>query len=526
MTSSDPPREAEDDSVKTQPTPIPSRWKWRGPQILALLVLVTFVIVGGLDKRRLRRWGLPDDITTFSRRLNELSVTGTISDLGWLPRTHGPRSLDISNSNIVELDVPAYVESLVAIGVSVDTLEGLPAGLRSLEISGPGLAHVDRLPPRIEELSITTRELRRRMTLPSTLRRLEIRLSESDLPPLILPSGLQHFSLEGITNPTPPELPQGLRVLELRDTKLATLERPRPLGVDPSTQLRGLRHLHLRGNPDLEIDVPTPMLVGLSVDGHQAELICEDLPAHLQSLTLGPEPTRMCRPGAATFTGLRKLTLLEGAVRSGTVAATPAVQKVVVRVVSDAQREALATLGIRRFDSLELGGLQADDLSALDVAVRSLTLSDCHLDRLDGIPTSVQRLSILNCSIDDPTPPSAPDLAELVYPWSPWKDIPSGLPHLRTLDLEASSLETMTHVPPRLRELRIPGTGVSELPVEKLGKLEVLDIANTPITDPSQVPERVRELTLHLGQFRTLRTLPASVRVLRLVPAENSDSTP
>lgn len=108
-------------------------------------------------------------------KLERVDLSGTgVEDLGWLPDSLA--TLVYRSAPFASLPpLPAALTHLdVADSAELTTLEGLPSGLRSLDVSRAGIRHLPRLPGSLHSLTLDDVQLAESERLPTTLRRLTV----------------------------------------------------------------------------------------------------------------------------------------------------------------------------------------------------------------------------------------------------------------------------------------------------------------------------------------------------------------
>lgn len=510
-----------------------------------------------LLEKDLERWGLPEDLPAVATGLTELHLPDGVDDFRWIPGNVKRLHLGAIPANSIEL--PRGLEELYAPRAALQSLEGLPPDLRVLDVEESPLSPGEQLPAGLWSLTTNGVGFSNLAALPPNLRELVLRKlvvgnAEDGIEVSGLPRSLRTLRLEGVQTRSLAGLPPGLQELELNKTAVAWI---RPWPAD-------LRTLLLYNNLAFRLDEvgPLPRLVTHFEYVSEGDLLdCASLTDSLHTLSLDPgckgrlDGLPQLRSFArATPSMITRFQSTEG----GGEGATPEEDEEEKRVLlpsldslqhlglmpsegaAELEAKDLRPLAHLPLESLELMFYRGEDLASVPIAARRLVLQYYCLEHLAGLPPNVRslvlRLPRLACpspeveAVDENELPAAPladadgrepadgwgPLEELVFPWSPWAEVPEVLSRLIRLDLSDSDVRTLPTSMARLEELALSGTCVAELPGE-LPSLVMLDISGTRIDHTGDVPATVRELTIHRDQIHRIGNHLTELEVLRIV---------
>jgi Leucine-rich repeat (LRR) protein len=459
-----------------------------GQLILALLCVTLLIPVGAASVRAVRGWGevnkengsgIPTDFATAGKGLKHLSLLSgcLVTNLAWLP--HGLEELDAVCPRVKSLEgAPPNLKKLNVSSSSIASLQGLPRTVTDLDVSSTRLGedalalrgfpvvHLNAAGIRITSLSKLSRSLE------------SLVLSHPDI-----------SSLDG--------LPDGLSSLDLLGTNVRSL-RGLPLG---------LVTLRVKNNGWETVDYLPPQLDSLDTDRTLREGV--RFPDSLRSLTLRSrffaslpqglsslEISDRASLGSALPRGLKRLWVNSSEPSADLNELPPGLQAL----------KLVWPPGTARFDSLPPG------LGSLD-----LTWSN-ELPDLAGLRPVLAFLNLTKTPVGDfrKVPGSVTELIDRFCGMSVAKEFPE---RLRSLDLSGcTNLSLVYNLPATLEMLNLSGTAIAKLPPlpENLAQL---DISNTKIGgDLPDLPKKLVKLTIHFGQFDSIKRLPKSVRWLVFVP--------
>lgn len=461
---------------------------------LALVVGAALVLPACPRKAELRERGLPEDLPDYLGQLEAIKVPAAVASLGWIPST------------LVELDASETAITVIPFGhmgmerldvhgaKDLKRLPTLPASIRELDIRFTRVEGPWRFPQDLESLALGGEHVE---TLEGLSGLLLLELTLDKVPNLRssagLPASLQSLSISDATFSQLDGLPARLKELRLENTQIRTLK-----GLPES-----LQSMTLTGNAVMEAELPRSLL-SLTVDAGQQRLSSLDDLAFLNHLDL--------RAGAlrAFPAFLRDLQV---------PAVGPRTQ-----IAPSLRRLEITNDGVTLLPDLppsleELRWPGGSDLRKLPPGLKRLDIPASSLEDLVGLPPGLT-LESLDVSLTrvriDKLPAS---LRSLRYRFCPFGSI-SGLPkELRSLDLKGSrAVRVLQELPAGLQRLDVSQTSIAELP--KLpDTLTELDISSTQIKNLQDVKglRRLRRLTVHAGQMRSLAGLPGSVSELRFV---------
>lgn len=502
-----------------------------------------------LMRSRLGGWGLPLDLDERLNQLEELELSGVNVDrVEWLRAAKHLRSLTLDGSRIRSVkglpsglqflevhgeDRPItgmeellFLQSLKLHDTQISKTGQLPGGLQSLELENTEIANSAYLPRGLQALIGGVASLE---GLPPGLRSLHLSLPIGSGSLAVFPRGLQKLVVANAEVANLEGLPSGLRSLDISSTCLTSLE-GLPLGLEslrisdaPLTSLeglpRGLQSLSLFHIPVTKLAGLPPGLQSLDLSDTQIDKL-EGLPHGLQRLGLYEN---------------RYLNSLEGLPRG------------------------LRFLSLDCYPSITR-------LPALPRGLQSLDLHSCtYITSLENLPPGLQSLSIEKSGITKLENLPA-GLQSLRLPWmGNIADLAGLPPGLKNLELSFNiDVKSLPPLPPALQSLDLCGTGIDSIPELPLGLrtlelcgvgLELHDLAGLPsglqslnlseakidtknlgvlpsglrsldlrvwktsgIYSLKGLPLQLEKLVLCRRQVRTLKGLPASVKILQFVP--------
>jgi hypothetical protein len=466
---------------------------------------------------QLERWGLPRDLYRRQRMLHALALNDEVTQTAWI--ANSIKRLDLRGSRITTLEsLPRYLEVLDISDLPVRILSGIPDSLDSLALgSNTRLLSLHGIPHDLSNLSLGTLGTSNLEGLPRGLKRLDISDTQfasvkslsplSELEALTL-NGTQVDNLKGLPEKKLKELrllnnPR-LRVREYLPPKLETLELE---NVDkdympPVADLpRSLKHLALR----------SVRVANLA-----------DLPS-LESLTISLKtPEQMVDPGGLEHLpkSLDALTLLGP---TGLPLATPP--------HLDSYEVDLDNNELDRYTKLKAQGREPPTAKqALDTLLRKrqdLSRLQVTFSRLDGLPVLPPSLRVLVLDGTDlPHIEGLPRLDNLRIREDHSLRVIAALPEsLVTLDLAGvDRLERIEKLPQQLRCLNLHGTSLARLPKLPVS-LRALDITGTNFIlsgMPADVlPPHLLFLAVDPSSVKNLRNVPDSVRELDFRPQDD-----
>lgn len=457
----------------------------------------------------LARKGLPADLPRYAARLRALHLPIGGGGLGWLP---------------------GDLQTLEVAGLPADAVGGLPRGLQTLVVAGyAALPSLDGLPPGLRELDLSLAEVESLAGLPSGIRKLKVG-RVSGFEPRAL-GGTEFLSLDGTAVRNLFGSPPALRSLELAGPEVEGLE-----GGGDALQAIVLHRTLLQSLADLPPDLESleltgnPLLDPVRLDG---------LPGSLTELVI----TRQRVTGPLSLRYLRLL-YFRGVRFDGGAGLPPLPTSLTeLEIESDRldglgglppQLRHLGLVGDRRHDlsalsstlrSLYLEGGVTSSVSTLAAPVELLTLrvyGTAAPALLEAIPENVTELDLTGVQVA-PSATWSPGLTSLRYRDVPLAALPALPATLEVLDLTgAAGLRSLGDLGglENLREVRLRGTEVSSLSGLP-ASVRALDITATPIRSLKghSWPPGLAELTFGQYQLESLEGLPESVEVLRIEPA-------
>lgn len=455
----------------------------------------------------LESWGLPRELYAWSEQLRALKLPSAVNRVDWLHKARSLEHLDLS-------------------GTRVQTLEGLPSGIRSLDLSFTATKSLgDDLPSSLRALSLRSTPLQTLQGIPRELLTLDLRGAPVDALSG-LPPGLVELSLEADDLPALEGLPDSLRILALSRFSKPALGSLPPRIESLSlaeTQLRSLedlpsslRTLTLVNNGELRFTTAPSSLKQLTIDLARSPVDLSRI-SGLQTLSLArvgiralPEDPSSLQTVALAETSVRDLTWLPGSLRS-------------LSIVPSGPEIPLTTLP-PSLESLSLPWSQDLSLQSLPRRLKSLDLSFSRLSTLEGLPQGLERLTLNNADVPQlgALPSHLKELNLQSFRNRQLPNLPSGL---KKLDLSgARRLSRLDQLPASLEELNVSHTNLSRLGPLPTG-LRRLDVSDSPIESlAGKLPPVLERLRLNPRQFRGLDTLPGSLRELEIV--DESESTP
>jgi Leucine-rich repeat (LRR) protein len=446
---------------------------------LLVAVGVALLSLACNPKGEFREPGLPADLPEYLPQIRALKLPATVENLGWIPS--GLKELDASGTAIKALPfVPMGLERLNLHATGLTQLPTLPSSIRELNISATPLKGPWTFPHELEALTLggenvlTLEGLSGSSLLSLTLDQVRNLRSSEGLPPSLL-----FLSISDATFPKLVGIPPRLQELHLRSTQIGALK-----GLPAH-----LQRMTLLGNIGMEVELPRSLL-SLTVDGQQrmlpplgdlAFLIHLDLQARAGLNALPPflRELRISTPWRPAL----PLSLRWLEIRNDWVGAEKEAPEVP-----------------RSLKHLDVRGSRLTDLSWLprEVVLETLDVSSTGIP-IDKLPAG---------------------LRDLRYRFCPFRTV-AGLPEgLVRLNVEGSTrLTTLGRLPTRLQRLDVSETPIAQLP-ELPGELAELDISNTNLTSLEGLRSlrRLRKVTVHAGQLKSLAGLPGSVTELRFVP--------
>lgn len=460
-----------------------------GQLIAALLLLLLLIPVGAVATRAVRGWaeakkevgaGMPTDFVTAGKGLKRLSLLSgcLVTDLAWLPRG---------------------LEELDAVCPRVKTLEGVPSKLQRLNVSSSSIVSLKGLPRTVTDLDVSSTRLRENdlALIGSSVVRLNtagIRISNlSKLPRTLESLVLNHPDLSSIDG-----LPERLSSLVLLGTSVPSLR-----GLPPS-----IVRLTVKDNGWKQVDYLPPQLDYLDTDRPLKEGVrfpdslrtltlrsryFASLPGGISSLEISDRATPGSLPG-----GLKRL-WVNSSEPSADLNELPAGLKELKLVWPQGSRFEDLPPGLKSLDLTWSDGLP--DLASLRLVLTFLNLTKTPIADFRKVPESVTSLVDRFCGM------------------SVVKELPQ---KLRSLDLSGcTNLSRVENLPATLETLDLSGTAISKLP-SLPENLAQLDISNTQIGgDLPALPKKLVKLTIHYGQFDSIKKLPKSVQWLVFVPVPN-----
>jgi hypothetical protein len=416
-------------------------------------------------------WQLPVDLfSVYGDQLEGLSFDLNVNDFKLLPRNL--IWLEVHCSDLSSLQgIPLGLTHLDLRRTGVNSLEGLPSRLEDLDISGTGIESVDGLSEGIVSLNLKGMRVPDMRRIPRSVKRLKLQNPTIN-------------NLVGLPN---------LTDLELIGTSVDSLK------ALPAT----LQKLTLEVNPKLKsLDYDLPNLQELVTERYTPN----PTTIRLRSLTVARRP--LDEVGA----NIGKLELADSFFDGDTTrlkelkidderSAIP-LSKLPAGLISLKVRWPVHTsLGLLPSDIKDLDISYSEDLNSLaglTLRLTHLDVTNTNLKTLAGTPDSVTHLSFKLCHVSNLTT--------------------TFLTKLEELNLEqCDQLDSLEGVSEKLRALNVSRTLLSKLP--KLSEnLRTLDISNTCIRGRlPALPEGLHELTLNIGQLKTLKNLPKSVKVIHFV---------
>lgn len=463
-------------------------WKRLAVVVAIVAAYSAFMGVGELTRKReyqvlLASWGLPTDLYNHLGQLEELTLPGTVTRLHWLSDARRLKRLTIED------------------GV-LESLEGLPAGLETLNVGMSRLSDLSGIPSSLKSLTLGTSRIEIVQGLPETLQLLAVDLSNDAV-----------LELE--------TLPRSLTSLDLVMPEREWNPNFRSLG-----NLRSLT-LHARGREFTFWDRLPDRLRSLSLDQYRLTGF-QSVPRNLQSFSFRENriPSLSELPPALERLDLDYLSWRPEAIRRGPTINVSHLQKLRSLTIQVSHQPGNAGVYLRSLP---------ERLEALKVISEWVFLSagwPRNLKELElpgGVISpgeSTDSLRAANPNSDLILPAG---LESLALSWLPQK-LPVSLKRLRTnnppsvlpaglqsLDLDQGfrneSFSRLPNLPEGLRELKLRGTWVRGLP-GNLQQLAHLDVSQTPIDTLERLPPRLKSLTLNVRQVETLEGLPKSVTTL------------
>jgi hypothetical protein len=462
--------------------------EYRRGQLMALLLILCLLIpVAAASMRAVRGWvevkkengsGIPTDFATAGKGLKHLSLLSgcLVTNLTWLPR--GLEELDAVCPRVKSLEgVPPNIKKLNVSSSSIVSLKGLPRTVTDLDVSstrlsedalalrGLSVVHLNAAGIRISNLSNLSRSLE------------SLVLSHPDISSIDgLPEGLSSLSLLGTSVRSLRGLPLGIVKLRVKDNGWEAVDYLPPqldyLDTD-RTLKEGVRF------PD--------SLRGLALRSR----FFASLPEGLSSL----EISNRASLGSPLPRGLERL-WVNSSEPSADLNELPAGLKALKFVWPPDSRFESLPVGLESLDLTWSSGLP--DLASLRSVLTFLNLTKTPIADFRKVPGSVTNLIDQFCAM------------------SVAKEFP---PQLRGLDLSGCrNLSLVYSLPPTLETLDLSGTAIAKLP--PLPKnLAQLDISNTRIGGNfPDLPKKLIKLTIHFGQFDSIKGLPKSVQWLVFAP--------
>jgi hypothetical protein len=440
---------------------------------------------------RLEGWGLPRDLGRYLAQLEELKLPSGVIKLDWLSKADSLRALDLTSTRIINLN-------------------GLPKGLKTLNVEKSKVSRLGRLPQSLRELDINFTYLEEEPNLPSNLKSLKMIGKVSDRIRL-LPRSLRNLSTSYGGDSTLSSLPLGLESLELFG--------PGPSGLslhelNLASLPSGLQELKLNSFDSVDHLANLPkhlqklVLYGLSIDS------LAFLPNGLKSLSLTETKNTQLEILPA---GLEELDLFGLSIRE-LKSLQPSIQTLKIYGIPLAQLGELPP-GLR---SLSVFGAPAGSLEHLPRGLRVLYLGGVDISSLKGLPPGLEELWLFNTSVSslNDLPPGLKRLSLYETPVADLRGLPSNIQELRFAKTKITELRAL---PQTIRTLMIEGVGTIE-PANLPERLEVLDVSRATINSLEGLPTALRDLTLPVGQIKSLAGMPKTVRVLRFV--ERSPDSP
>lgn len=453
--------------------------------IIIVSVLMAVGVLANSPRSISKTWGMPDTIPTTFEHLKVLELPREVARVDWLSRSR-VESLDVSNCAIQGhlSGLPPTLKVLIAKNLRITHLDSLPDRLRSLDVRACDLTKIESLPQGLQVLEVGGNPTLSLVDLPPRLHKLIVEemypaefarypseLSELTIIGLrvsswrgILPASLSSLTLISTRLKELPQLPASLTSLSLNTNELLKNRHHLPpylssfvtegAGLDEVPELLSLNTLELRG-PILPPDLPS------GVESLSFEFIGEarsDV-----SLVLPPLPE------------VKKLAIINYA---GTIQQLPL-----------------------SLEELDLTGTPQVSLRNLPQTLRTLVVANRASVDFGLLPRSLRVLDISGVKEIKNASLSLPNLTTLIFRGSSGL-LPALSEELEVLDVSDSpGFYKFPSIPRNLTELRLRGTGITELPIEKLNKLELLDVCQATIKGLKRLPNSLLGLRVSDGQL-------------------------
>ena len=448
------------------------KWVLFSALSIALISLGT-AAWSAVNQEKLWAAGIPSDFLQYSKNVKHITIRSNcmLTDLAWLPRE---------------------LETLDAVCERVNSLEGIPPKLTQLKLSTARISSLKGLPGSVTDLDISYTLLGEKLGLDGSS---VVRLNVAGVPIhdlTLLPSSLKSLVLSHPDIKNIDGLPSGLDELVLIGTSVSSLK-----GLPSS-----ITKLRIRTNRIGPIDYLPPGLVSLDTDVPLRREF--EYPQSLRTLSIRrgfsyiPSGITSLEfsggasvlPGASVPSGLKRF-WVNGYNESAGLGGFPSTVKELKFIWPDGARFGDLLDGLKVLD-LSLSR-QVSDISGIRARLISLNLTMTAVKDFANVPDSVTELIDQFCGIT------------LV------KELPS---NLRRLDLSGcSGLNQIEHLPATLDALNLSGTAFTSLPHPLPARLKELDISDTKITGTlPQLPKNLAKLTIKVGQFKSIKSLPTSVR--------------